>query len=136
MAENTQTATSPDKKGSKGDDWVKRHKTALIAGGIAIALVIVFIVLRNRGGTTATPTGYTASLANTNPLLNTSGDLSNLVGPAGPAGPAGPPGKRGPRGPRGKKGKPPTRKPHPKRTAAQIQAENLTHAHNSSRKTH
>ena len=101
MAE-TKEGSPPTKNASRGDSWVARHKVALIGGGIAIALVIIFVVLRNRGtgggNVQGYPTGNTSSLASVNPFLNTSGDLSNLVGPQGPAGPPGPPGKRGPRG--------------------------------------
>jgi len=119
----------PSKNATRGDSWVQRHKTALIGGGIAIAAIIVFIVFKNRNSSSVNgyPTGYTSSLANVNPFLNTSGDLSSLVGPAGPAGATGPAGPRGPKGPRGQRGKPPPRHHKPKESGV-IPVEHLANA--------
>lgn len=128
MAENP----PPTKNASRGDSWVARHKVALIGGGIAIALVLVFVILRNRSSSSVSgyPTGNTSSLASVNPFLNTSGDLSNLVGPSGPAGATGPAGAPGPRGPRGKRGRPGRRRP-PRRdkNVGLIPVDHLANAH-------
>lgn len=121
MADQKATTQNASAKGAggKADSWVSQHKAPLIGGGIALALVIFLLIRHNSNssaGNTATATPYSTANPNTSPLLNTSGDLSNLVGPAGAtgatgaAGATGPRGKTGKTGPRGPRGKAPRKK--------------------------
>jgi hypothetical protein len=103
MADNNKPDTSSGGTGGKADSWVKRHKVAIIGGGIAIALLI-FIIIKRNSGTTAAQTGSTAALANAYPLTQAGigagygtgfGSSVGDTGATGPAGPAGPPGPAG-----------------------------------------
>jgi LysM repeat protein len=118
--EEPKNDAAPKGKGS----FFKKNKMAIIAAGILLAVVLLYMVSRKGSTSGSTSAAQTAASGAVDPgtgylygspadlaAMGSSGAVSSVPGPAGATGPAGPAGPQGPTGPKGPTGTPGTVKP-------------------------
>jgi hypothetical protein len=103
--------TTPEKTASGSGEWIKKHKAALIVGGIALLLLVWFLFHQSSNANAANQqTGPQTVPYNPNNWGGGGFGQPGMPGKPGPPGPPGPPGKPGKGGGRGGRIPPPWHK--------------------------